>query len=245
MYKQIIFKFLSFFNLELKKKNLNYFPIEANNFERKIIRKSLNYSMTNNLRMFTLIKAFKYIIKNKIKGDFVECGVWKGGNLILLQNLIEKYAIYNKKIYAYDTFMGMSKFSKSDYTDNFVHASDVLKADKKTLCYSSLEDFKNNFYSNTKFNKNLTIIKGEVEKTLREKKNVPKKISILRLDTDYYSSTKIELEILWPRLSKGGILIIDDYGYWRGCKKAVDEFFYKKDPLLLHIDESCRILIKN
>jgi hypothetical protein len=54
-------KFLSFFNLELKKKNFNYFPIEANNFERKIIRKSLNYSMTNNLRMFTLIKAFKYI----------------------------------------------------------------------------------------------------------------------------------------------------------------------------------------
>jgi len=67
----------------------------------------------------------------------------------------------------------------------------------------------------------------------------------LRLDTDYYSSTKIELEILWPRLSKSGILIIDDYGYWRGCKKAVDEFFYKKDPLLLHVDESCRILIKN
>lgn len=244
MYKKIIFKFLSLFNLELKKKNFDYFPIEANKFEKKIIKKSLNFSMTNNIRMFSLVNAFKHVINNNIKGDFVECGVWKGGNIILLQKLIEKYSVLNKKIYAYDTFMGMSHFSKYDFTDNFIHASDLIKKDKKAVCHSSLEEFKNNFHRNTKSNKNLVIIKGEVEKTLINKKNLSKKISILRLDTDYYSSTKIELEVLWPRLSKGGVLIIDDYGYWRGCKKAVDEFFKKHYPLLVHIDKTCRLLVK-
>ena len=57
-----------------------------------------------------------------------------------------------------------------------------------------------------------------------DNKNLPEKISILRLDTDFYSSTKIELEILYKRLVKGGILIIDDYGHWKGVRKAVDEF---------------------
>lgn len=60
------------------------------------------------------------------------------------------------------------------------------------------------------------------------KRNLPKKISILRLDTDFYSSTKIELEVLYPRLVKGGVLIIDDYGYWQGSRKAVDEYFFNK-----------------
>jgi O-methyltransferase len=242
MFKKIIHKFLLFFNYSLRNNNLDYFPIEKNNFEKKIIKNALNYSMTNPVRMSCLLDAFKYVVKNKIKGDFVECGVWKGGNLILLQNLIEKYSVIGRKIYAYDTFSGMSKFGKIDYNNNSVHASVLLKENKDTLCYSSLEDVKSNFYSNTKFNKNLITIVGRVEDTL--KKKLPKKISILRLDTDYYSSTKIELEKLWPRLTKGGILIIDDYGYWKGCRKAVDEFFYKKYPFLIHIDETCRLIIK-
>ena len=77
---------------------------------------------------------------------------------------------------------------------------------------------------NTENNDNLICIKGEVEKTLKIDENLPTKISLLRLDTDWYESTKIELEVLFPLLSKNGILIIDDYGYWKGSKKAVDEY---------------------
>jgi bifunctional ADP-heptose synthase (sugar kinase/adenylyltransferase) len=88
-------------------------------------------------------------------------------------------------------------------------------------------------------------IEGKVENTLKIKKNIPKKISLLRLDTDYYTSTKIELEKLYEKLSKGGILIIDDYGDMRGAKKAVDDFFRNKKSLLIRIDKSCRVLIKN
>ena len=57
--------------------------------------------------------------------------------------------------------------------------------------------------------------------------NIPKKIALLRLDTDWYQSTKIELEVLWDRLEPGAPCIIDDYGHWNGCRKAVNEFFEK------------------
>ena len=97
---------------------------------------------------------------------------------------------------------------------------------------------------NTENNDNLICIKGEVEKTLKISENLPTKISLLRLDTDWYESTKIELEALFPLLSKNGILIIDDYGYWKGSKKAVDEYFKDKNINLFKIDFTSRYLFK-
>lgn len=100
-----------------------------------------------------------------------------------------------------------------------------------------------------KFNTNLDkfiFVKGDVTQTLLNKSNLPKKISVLRLDTDFYESTRIELDILYPLLSPKGVLIIDDYGSWTGSKKAVDEYFKMKDfkPLLNVIDRGGRSSIK-
>ena len=64
----------------------------------------------------------------------------------------------------------------------------------------------------------------------------------MRLDTDFYESTKVELEILFPRLAKGGILIIDDYGNWKGAKKAVDEYFDNR-AFLIYLDHGVRMYI--
>lgn len=69
------------------------------------------------------------------------------------------------------------------------------------------------------------LIEGDVLETLVKTQNIPGKISVLRLDTDWYESTKKELEVLYPKLAVGGVLMIDDYGYWGGAKKAVDEYF--------------------
>ena len=85
---------------------------------------------------------------------------------------------------------------------------------------------------------------GDVADTLADASTLPEKISLLRLDTDWYESTKIELETLYPRLAKRGILIIDDYGQWAGQKQAVDEFFAANSPLLIPVDFGCRIAIK-
>ena len=89
-------------------------------------------------------------------------------------------------------------------------------------------------------------IKGDVCETLKTNKNIPAEISVLRLDTDWYESTKAELEILYPRLSDRGVLIIDDYGHWEGAKKAVDEYFSSQEykPLFNVIDRTGRSAIK-
>ena len=88
------------------------------------------------------------------------------------------------------------------------------------------------------------MVKGKVENTLTKNENLPKKISILRLDTDWYESTKFGLEVLYPKLSNGGILIIDDYGFWRGAQKAVDEYFKDQHVWMHYVDYSCRLIIK-
>ena len=87
-------------------------------------------------------------------------------------------------------------------------------------------------------------IKGKVEETLNVKQNIPDKISLLRLDTDWYSSTKKELEVLYEKVSPGGVIIIDDYGHWGGAKKAVDEFFKGKYVWMHYVDYACRLIIK-
>ena len=94
-------------------------------------------------------------------------------------------------------------------------------------------------------NNKIRLIKGPVEKTLLNNENLPDKISLLRLDTDFYESTKIELEILYPKVIKGGFLIIDDYGHWKGSRKAVDEYFKNSLPFIHFIDESCRLIVKS
>ncbi len=251
--KIIIKKILSFFNLEIINKKFHptkWIPVELSKKERKIIDDCKKYSMTGELRMSILINLVKLIYKNKIEGDFVECGVWRGGNLILFQKLIKYFSIKNKKIYGYDTFNGMTPPSELDVYYNKKTAQYLMDKEKKNqnlqhtihaIC--SLNQVKKNIISLSKKNC-IKLIQGDVKKTLKINKNLPKKISILRLDTDFYDSTKVELEILYPRIQRGGVLILDDYGEWQGAKKAVDEYFGKNMPFLHIVDQSCRYCIK-
>jgi O-methyltransferase len=228
--------------LNLKKKiNFKKEIPEISNKEIAIIKLIDSYSMTSYIRKFFLIKCIHYINKNNIKGDIVECGIWKGGNLFLSKKINDFYQI-KRKYYGYDTFAGMTKPSKNehfslkkDFTNNKRKFDWLIINKEKVINYaknlfSDISDFK--------------FIEGAVEETLCIKKNLPRKISLLRLDTDYYKSTKIELDKLYPKLSKGGILIIDDYGDMPGAKKAVDNFFRNKNIFLIRIDRSCRFLIK-
>ena len=88
------------------------------------------------------------------------------------------------------------------------------------------------------------MIQGDVAETLLESKNLPEKIAILRLDTDWYESTRIELERLYPLLEPGGVLIIDDYGHFDGARKAVDEYFKAERPWMHYVDYTCRLILK-
>jgi len=214
----------------------------------RIYNKCKKYTMTSKERMYALYKAVEYIINAKIHGDFVECGVWRGGSAMLIAYTLLELNTTNRKIYLYDTFKGMTEPREDDYSvsNKDIRAINKWKKEQKKdynkWCYASLSEVKNNMALTRYPDNNIILVKGKVEETLP--KTIPHKIAILRLDTDWYESTKHELIHLFPLVSKNGVLIIDDYGVWAGSKKAVDEYFSNKPILLNRIDDSGRIGIK-
>jgi O-methyltransferase len=214
--------------------------------ENKALIESIGkHSLTPLIRRWTLIKSLHYINKKNLIGDVVECGIWRGGNLFLAKKIQDKYPKeLKRKFYGFDTFEGMPKPSYHDGKKiNEVYQG--FKNRNEPWTKASLDDVKNSsefFFSNVD---DFSFIKGMVEDTLKDKKNLPNKISLLRLDTDLYESTKIELNILYPLLVEKGVLIIDDYGDFQGCRKAVDEYFLNKNVLMISVDKSCRVIVKN
>jgi hypothetical protein len=249
MLKKIIFGILSKVGLEIRRIPTpeTIFPVEVSLFERELISKAIRYSMTGTIRMWALIQAFKHVQEHNILGDYVECGVWQGGNLILLSGLQESIGA-NRTIYGFDTFSGMTTPTAYDvdYLGNLAGEvmQSVTKVDGANSIHAlaSLALVKSNLRENNA--KNIKLIEGDVAVTLNESKHLPEKIAILRLDTDWYESTKIELETLYPLLEPGGVLIIDDYGHYSGARKAVDEYFKGMEIWMHYVDYTCRLVIK-
>lgn len=207
------------------------------------------YTMTSVERMFGMYKAVNYIIDNKIPGDFVECGVWKGGSSMMIALTLKERSISDRSIFLYDTFEGMSEPTDNDKSFSGIDAAQLLKKEDPAIsssvwCVSSIEEVKSNLKSTGYPADKLHFIKGKVEDTLPA--NIPGPLAMLRLDTDWYESTKIEMELLFPLLVAKGVLIIDDFGHWQGAKKAVLEYFKneKLSPYLNRLDYTGRLIIK-
>lgn len=191
------------------------------------------YTMTTEVRIKSLFDSLEHIRINNLDGDLVECGVWQGGNILGIISYLDYYKIH-RKIWLYDTFEGMVKPTSYDVDYNNNNGEEWIGK-----CSADLEFVKKHVISKSHYPKELIhYIKGDICQTLLDEQNVPDKISLLRLDTDWYLSTKLELEVLYPMVIKNGIIIIDDYGHWMGCKKAVDEYFeenFNKE----YIDYTC------
>jgi O-methyltransferase len=251
--KRSLASILTTLDLGLKKKRqpkLRY-PIELNEEERGWVDHVLENKLTmvSPERLFATALACKHALDQNIAGDFVECGVWRGGNAMVAAAIFNFHKA-DKKVYLYDTFEGMTMPTdadrkNSDGTEAVAEFVKHQKADHNDWCYASLEDVRDSFQTAGLLSDSVVFVKGDVLKTL-ELKSVPSKISVLRLDTDWYESTKRELEILYPKLSFGGTLIIDDYGHWAGSKKAVDEYFQRigKRPFLQYTDPTGRAAVK-
>ncbi|HEX4419922.1 MAG TPA: TylF/MycF/NovP-related O-methyltransferase [Kofleriaceae bacterium] len=215
--------------------------------DRRVIAETSKYSSTHPVAQWAFIQAINHIHDRGIPGDIVECGVWKGGNLVLA-GLMRKRLGFARRIWGYDTFQGMTQPNAHDVKPGFkVHAPTKFEARKKTdhvdWCYVPREDVERN-YRTAVGDLDVTLVQGDVLETLKLEANLPAQVAILRCDTDFYASTKVELEVLYPRLAPGGILIIDDYGVWAGSKKAVDEYFHGKPPWLHYINRGVRLVIK-
>jgi hypothetical protein len=249
--KLLVNSVLSVFNYQVNKVNsaqILQYPIEATESEKEIIEITSIYTMTGRTRQWHLISAINYINNAKIKGDIVECGVWKGGNLILAE-LLNRASGTQRRIVGFDTFDGMNSPGDEDFDFSGNSALNLMKNQPRDSeidnihCLVEKARVVDNLHKCLGINE-IQLIQGEVEKTLLEEDNLPKEIAILRLDTDWYESTRIELQVLYPRLSIGGVLIIDDYGSFAGAKKAVDEYFPLKNFLFFAGDHESRMMIK-
>ena len=207
------------------------------------------FTMTSAERVSALVDAVRYVVVNGIPGAFVECGVWKGGSSMAMALALQALEDRSRHLYLYDTFQGMSAPTDADVSINGEDAPATFdqtrtSADSSDWCRSSLEEVKANMAGAGYPAGQVHYVQGKVEDTIPA--TLPASIAILRLDTDWYESTRHELLHLFPLLSSKGVLIIDDYGHWKGARKAVDEYFAEtKVPLLLNrIDYTGRIGVK-
>lgn len=200
-------------------------------FDQQVIatlEKVKPFTMTSTARLFALCEAVKYVVSNQIPGDIVECGVWKGGSMMAVADTLLSCNDKTRNLYLFDTFDGMTDPSEKDISiTNGISAKTLLenttKNEKRSIwCYAPLEAVKESVYSMGYPVEKTHFIKGRVEDTIPD--HAPSTISILRLDTDWYESTRHEMVHLFPRISKGGVIIIDDYGWWEGSRQAVDEY---------------------
>jgi O-methyltransferase len=231
--------------------NLRMLFPEASESDLKILMTCKPYTMTARERLWALIQAVRYIQSRDVPGDFVECGVWRGGSSMAAAMAFMALGCACRGFWLYDTFEGMNKPAVHDFKIG-TGESAIVKwlatrtgVDRSSWCCASIEDVRANLGLTGYPAARLRLVKGKVEQTLREPANLPDRIAVLRLDTDWYESTKVELEVLFDRLSAGGVLIIDDYGWWAGVKKAVDEFLAGRPGYLMNrIDSQSRMLIK-
>jgi hypothetical protein len=215
--------------------------------ERAIIRQVRPFSLTSLERLAAVVQAVRYVCRHQIPGDFVECGVWRGGSSMAAALALKAFGDTSRTLYLYDTFEGMSEPTDKDKLADGTSASAILAGDQKGTgfwCYASLEDVTANLRSTGYPEDKLVFVKGRVEDTIPAR--IPEKMAILRLDTDWYESTAHELLHLYPRLTRHGVLIIDDYGHWQGARTAVDEYLAKlSSPLFLQrTDYTGRVAIK-
>ncbi len=215
--------------------NLIFF-LTSKKQERTLINDCIrsDFNTTTKYCLWKTLKIFKKATNQKLfEYNFVECGVWKGVYLIFFQKLIELNNLKNCKIYGFDTFEGMPEPKVHDVTkknESMLEKYKSLKINDKTSNWNltKIKKVKDNYLKNTIKNNNLILVKGKVEDTLIDKNNILKEISILKLDTCLYEGTKIELEILFPKVKRGGVIIIDNYYNFKGVKKATDEFLIGK-----------------
>ncbi len=216
--------------------------------ERSILARVAPFTMTSTERLAALLGAVRHVHENHLPGDYVECGVWRGGSSMAAALMLLHLGDTTRHLHLYDTYEGMSQPTSLD-RDLAGNAADQLLRQEAPQagiwCYASLDDVRRNLLATGYPADRIHFHVGKVEDTIPAA--APSRIAVLRLDTDWYESTRHELQHLYPRLNSGGLLLIDDYGHWQGARRATDEFRSTlPQPLFLHrIDYTGRLAVKS
>lgn len=203
--------------------------------------------------MYDAFLAATHIAKSGTPGDIVECGVFRGGVVALMRDTIlrTEKTMTGRNFWLFDTFDGMPKPGPKDFKIGRDRNAPLKKYERSTSAggaggsgwvRSELWEVENTVRRSGAGLANTIFVQGMVEETLRGEL-LPDKIALLRLDTDFYESTKIELEVLLPRLSVGGVLIVDDYGDWAGSRDAVHETFLDLNNFAMFINHRYGALV--
>jgi O-methyltransferase len=223
-------------------------PLDFQQREIDLYEEVAPYTLTPATAIVALADAVRYVSTNRVPGAIVECGVWRGGSMRAVTRTLLDLGETDVDLYLFDTFEGMSEPTDKDVMWTGERADAVLARESKESNFwarASLDEVREVMYALSYPKSKIHFIKGKVEDTIPEQ--APDEIALLRLDTDWYESTKHELEHLYPRLVPGGVLILDDYGWWRGAGRATDEYFQENGsaPLLVRIDhEGRRVAVK-
>jgi O-methyltransferase len=211
---------------------------------QRIIDQVWPFTMTSKERLAALTSSIEYVVASDIPGAIVECGLWRGGSLLAAVLRLRDLGVADRDIWGFDTFYGMTAptDADADYQGKLSPAEWFEEQAQNPAEGTSERDIRSRLQAAGYPPERIKLVAGKVEDTIPA--NAPAEIALLRLDTDWYESTLHELEHLYPRLAVGGILIIDDYGHYQGCKKAVDEYFAGDRIFLQRIDYTGRVAVK-
>jgi len=222
--------------------------------DRAIVERSLPYTMTGPARLLALAEAVGHLVARGVPGAFAECGVWRGGSVLAMALALAEAGETARDLWLYDTFEGMTAPTEADVSEHDPPALETWQAAQAqgTRAWPELFDdaqsteaaVRSTVLSSGYPEDRVHLVAGPVEQTIPAA--TPGPLALLRLDTDWYESTRHELEHLYPLLSPGGVLIVDDYGHWQGARQAVDEYFaaHPPRPLLVPVDYTCRLAVR-
>lgn len=230
-------------------------PADLSPADVAIIKRVRPYTMTSAERIAALLGGVDHVVRRGLPGAFAECGVWRGGSVLAMALRLIELGDTSRELYLYDTFEGMTaptEHDQSRYDGSALKTWEQAEgAGQKAWdnmfnpSVFGLEQVRQVLLSSGYPEARLHLVQGTVESTIPAQSPGP--LALLRLDTDWYESTRHEMQHLYPLLVQGGVLIIDDYGHWDGCRKAVDEYFASgvTPPLLLgRVDYTGRIAVK-
>jgi hypothetical protein len=220
-----------------------------------VIRAVEPYTVASAERVAALCASVDYVVDCGIPGAFVECGLWRGGSLLAVLLRLHQRGVLDREVVGYDTFTGMTEPTREDADFKgrpagrrprgalaLDAAARRLGRKWPTQAGVSRDEVHTTLTASGYPGAHIHLVQGPIEETLPD--NAPDTLALLRLDTGWYASTRHELEHLYPRLAVGGVLIVNDYGHYRGSRKAVDECLNGHRIFLQRLDYSARLAVK-
>lgn len=196
------------------------------------IDRVIPYTYCSREKLRSLIARCQHLNRHRIAGDFVECGTCRGGSAAVVSRRLAE----DRKLWLYDSFEGMPESSERDG----VHARQFVGEGK-----ANVEEVRQLLLRSGAPEDRLVIRKGLFDDTFRQQ--LPEKVALLHCDADWYDSVMLVLETFYPLVADGGIIILDDFGYWEGCREAFYDYCHRHNlkPLVERISSDQLFWCKN